>query len=135
MIVDSNYLQNDRLREYLSESETNFVVLTDYAAMEAYKDNTLKSIFRSMEILSDFPAQVIVLKGTQKVCRLSGRSAGLTRRMICADQTHGFSEFCDRLKRAKAGHSGIEKQLLELGSKATAQMDQALAFACLYYFS
>ncbi len=66
-VVDSNFLQSDRLREYLSKSTKNYVVLTDYVAMEAYKDHTLASIYRSMQILADFPKQVIVLKTTKFV--------------------------------------------------------------------
>lgn len=49
-VVDSNFLQSDELRDYLSKSAGNYVVLTDYAAMEAYKGDTLDTIYRSMEI-------------------------------------------------------------------------------------
>src|SRR6266851_566608 len=87
MVVDSNVLQSDLLRAYLSKSSDNFAVLTDYAAMEAYKGDTLASIFKSMAILADFPRQVIVLKTTGVLCGLSGRRAGLQRRMIDDEQT------------------------------------------------
>jgi hypothetical protein len=50
-------------------------VLTDYAAMEAYKGDTLASLFRSMEIVAHFPKQVIVLKATSIICGLTGREA------------------------------------------------------------
>src|SRR5208283_5895624 len=60
MVVDSNALQSPVLRDYLSKSIDNRAVLTDYASMEAYKGNTLVSIFRSMALLADFPRQVIV---------------------------------------------------------------------------
>ena len=78
-VVDSNFLRSDQLHKYLSKTTNNCVVLTDYAAMEAYKGDTLASIYRSMEILSQFPKQVIVLKGTQAVCGLRGRRAGVTK--------------------------------------------------------
>ena len=55
MVVDSNFLQDSELHKYLSKSKSNFVVLTDYAAMEAYKGNTLVSIYKSMAILTEFP--------------------------------------------------------------------------------
>jgi hypothetical protein len=35
-VVDSNFLQKIELRNFLSKSAQNSVVLTDYAAMEAY---------------------------------------------------------------------------------------------------
>jgi hypothetical protein len=80
MVVDSNALQSPQLQDYLSKSTNNFAVLTDYAAMEAYKGNTLASIFRSMALLADFPRQVIVLKTTGVVCGLRGRRPGLSKR-------------------------------------------------------
>jgi hypothetical protein len=44
-IVDSNFLQSDALRAYLSASTDNYAVLTDFAAMEAYKGDTLAWIY------------------------------------------------------------------------------------------
>jgi hypothetical protein len=76
-IVDSNFLQTDRLRSYLAKSKRNYAVLNDYASMEAYKGDTLVSIYKSMEILSEFPKQVLILKDTQTICGLSGKSSGL----------------------------------------------------------
>ena len=37
-----------------------------------------------LEVISGFPDQVIILKGTGTICALSGRKAGLRRRMIDA---------------------------------------------------
>ena len=71
-VVDSNMLQSEVLQSFLHGSKENFAVLTDYVAMEAYKGNTLQSIYRSMEILATRPRQVIVLKGTQSICGLRG---------------------------------------------------------------
>jgi hypothetical protein len=74
-IADSNFLQSDGLVAYLSESTDNFAVVTDYAAMEACKGNTPVSIYRSMAILARYPAQIIVLHGTQHACRLASATA------------------------------------------------------------
>ncbi len=54
-VVDSNFLQSPALRGYLANATTNYVVLTDYAAMEAYKGDTLASIFKSMSISRELP--------------------------------------------------------------------------------
>jgi hypothetical protein len=43
-VVDSNYMQSPKLRTDLSESWKNVAVIIDYAAMEAFKGNTLVSI-------------------------------------------------------------------------------------------
>ncbi|MEH2565955.1 hypothetical protein [Bradyrhizobium sp. AZCC 2289] len=126
-IVDSNFLQDERLRDYLEASSDNFAVLTDYAAMEAYKGNTLLSIQRSMAILAAYPAQVIVLHGTQHACSLDGRGSDYWRRMIDDEQTKGFAEYCSLLPRAQNGDPKITRQLLERGREATAHMDRMLA--------
>jgi hypothetical protein len=70
IVIDSNFLQSDGLRGYLADSPANYAVITDYAAMEAYKADTLDMLYRSMEILGEFPRQVIILKGTQAICGL-----------------------------------------------------------------
>jgi hypothetical protein len=126
-IIDSNFLRSDELRTYLSRSRRNEVVLNDYAFMEAYKGDTLNSIYHSMEVLVGYPRQVIVLKSTGFVCGLRGRVAGLQRRMIDARQTREFGEFCQALLAAKRGDLSLESQLLDFGRVATVQMDRVLA--------
>lgn len=130
MIVDSNALQSPQLRDYLSESISNFAVLTDYASMEAYKGNTLVSIFRSMALLSDFPSQVIVLKPTMAVRGFRGRRlVELQHRLIDHDQTRGFRMYCDHLLAAKLGDVYLRDQILRLGREADAQMARVLSDA------
>ena len=129
MVIDSNYLQASGLREYFAKSPNNFAVVTDYASMEAYKGDTLASIYRSMQILAQFPRQVIVLKGTITVCGLKGRQSGLQRRMIDEGQTKGFSLYCRRLEAAKRGDVDLQHQLLDYGRAADAQMARMLADA------
>jgi hypothetical protein len=124
MIADSNYLQDKRLRSYLAASTNNYAVLTDYAAMEAYKGNTLVSIYRSMEILAEYPKQVMVLKGTQVICDLSGRDATSQESLIDKSQSLEFPEYCRKLLAAKTGDLSLERQLLELGREATRHMDR-----------
>jgi hypothetical protein len=129
-VVDSNFLQSNGLREYLATSSDNCAVLTDYAAMEAYKGDTLVSIYRSMEILADYPRQVVVLKGTQTVCGLKAvLGPEQQRQLIDDDQTSGFAEYCTSLSAAKAGDMCFQEQLLIHGREATAHMERMLADA------
>jgi hypothetical protein len=129
-VVDSNALQSPLLRDYLSESTNNFAVLTEYAAIEAYKGNTLVSIFRSMTLLADFPRQVIVLKPIMAVRGLRGRRlVEIQHRLIDHDQTRGFRMYCDRLLAAKLGDVYLRDQILRLGRAADAQMARVLADA------
>jgi hypothetical protein len=126
-VVDSNFLQSEGLRAYLAKSPSNMVVLTDYAAMEAYKADTLDLLLRSMAILAEFPRQVIVLKGTKVVSGLSGRAAGLQRRLIDQHQTRGFAEYCRHLAAARRGNAALQAQLMEYTREARLQMRRILS--------
>jgi hypothetical protein len=74
-VVDRNYLQAPELREYLAGSRKHRAVLTDYAAMEAFKGDALANIFSATEIISEFPNQIIVLKSTSIISQLSVAAA------------------------------------------------------------
>lgn len=126
LVVDSNQLQCERLRRFLAKSPSNFAVLTDYAAMEAYKGDTLKSIYHSMAVLGDFPRQILVLRGTAAACGMRGRQSGLQRRLTDELQTAGFPEYIRDLRKAKAGDRLMEAQLLEHGRAATDHLDRML---------
>jgi len=128
-VIDSNGLQNPIVRAYLAASPANTVVLSDHVAIEAYKGDTLAGIYKSMSILSEFPQQVVMLKGTQTICGLSGRTAGLQKRLIDGAQTREFPVYCQRLMAAKAGNLAFENQILEKGRKATAHIDAMLTDA------
>jgi len=125
-IIDSNQLQSENLRTYLAKSKSNFAVLTDYAAMEAYKGDTLVSAFKSMEVLCEFPGQVIVLRSTRVACGLSGRLAGLQRRLIDHSQTREFPIYVRSLLAAKRGDTRYVKPLLTHGAEASAHMETML---------
>jgi len=125
-VVDTNFLQDEALRSYLSESIDNYAVLTDYAAMEAYKGDTLTWIYDRMEILAQYPKQVLVLRGTQDICGLKGQTATSQAPLIDEVQTREFSEYCHHLLAAKRGDLSLQQQLLEHGREATAHIDQML---------
>src|SRR5947199_8083260 len=99
LVIDSNCLSDPLLDSYL-RSTLRFAVLTDYLMMEAYKHDALDSIVKSMAILSAYASRVLILKPTPTVVRLSGRPAGLTRRMIEPNSEAVFRAFCDDLKGA-----------------------------------
>jgi hypothetical protein len=125
-VVDTNCLQSEALRAYLSASDDNYAVLTDYAAMEAYKGETLKSIYCSMEILAQYPKQTIILRGTQDICALNGHAAASLKPLIDEAQTRDFSDYCKHLLAAKCGDLSLQGQLLEHGREATAHIDRML---------
>lgn len=125
LIIDSNQLQHPKLREFLKNPK-NRAVLTDFSAMEAYKGDTLNSIFKSMSVVSDFPTQVIILKGSAKICGMSGRQKGLQRRLIDETQTSEFPKFAHNLRKAESGNMHLRRQLLDLGKSATEHLEKML---------
>jgi hypothetical protein len=117
-IIDANYFQAPELETYLSSSKANFVVFCDFASFEAYKGNALKSIFKSIEIVSNFPDQVIVLKSTREVVSLTLTSNNpflLEER----EQTEGFRDFCLGVRLAISGNEELKGQIIEKGIKAS----------------
>ena len=123
-VMDSNRLRSEELRVFLEKSSQNLAVLPDFVSMEAYKGEPLRTIFNSMSVLSDFPNQVMILKGSAKVCGLSGRKRGLQRRLVDEDQTQGFPQFVRNLRAAEAGNSQLEAQILSLGGSANEHFDK-----------
>jgi hypothetical protein len=126
-VIDSNFLQSPELRRYL-ETPGSYAVITDYAAMEAYKGDTLVSIFRSMEILADHPDQVIILKPTQGAVEVLGWARS-PEFLIDRDQTKTFAGYCRHLVAAKCGDASLQRQLLKMGEQATDHLDRMLAEA------
>ena len=123
LVIDSNQLQTLEFREFLARSPKNLAVLPDFAAMEAYKGDSLKSIFKSMAVLADFPEQVIVLKGSAENCGMSGRRKGLQRRLIDETQTQGFTEYIRALRLAEAGNTRLQMQIMKLGESANEHLE------------
>jgi hypothetical protein len=126
-VVDTNFLQTEALRACLAASTDNYVVLTEFAAMESYKQGALDALSDQMGVLVQFPTQVIVLKGTLDVCSLSGRDAVTWERMIDETQTGEFPVFCQHLLAAKRGDLSIRGQIIENGREARANLDRMLS--------
>ena len=123
-VIDSNQLQTETLRAFLARSPENIAVLPDFVSMEAYKGDPLKSIFKSMSVLSEFPHQVLILKGSAKVCALTGRRKGLQRRLVDEDQTRGFPLYVRHLRAAEAGDARFQDQIRSLGRSANEHLDK-----------
>ena len=64
-VVDTNYLARPELRDWLAASGLHHVVLTEFASIESYKGDTLNTLLPNMVVLTQFPRQVIVLKGAE----------------------------------------------------------------------
>lgn len=129
VVIDSNKLRSNELEEFLKKKPSNRAVLTDYVAMEAYKGNTLVNIYKSLEIISKFPNQIVILKNSVSACKLSGRRKSLKKRLIDKNQTDGFPTFIRALLRAKNGDLKIEEEIIEKGRMADEHFSKMLKVA------
>ena len=64
MVIDSNYLQCSALRDYLAASTDNYAVITDYAAMEAYKGDAQVRLIPLSQVTATM-AQADVLEASE----------------------------------------------------------------------
>jgi hypothetical protein len=97
LVADTNYLARDELREWLAASGLHYVVLTEFASIESYKGDTLKSIFPNVAVLAEYPRQVIVLKGAELTQSLIERVSNPQLRLIDQVQTAGLPRFATRV--------------------------------------
>lgn len=110
-IIDANMFRNPALEDYLRANKGNIVVFNDYACMEAYKGSGIENIYRSIEIVSKYPDQVIILKGTRDVVNLTMSPGGFYRLEDSA-QTKGFKAFCLDVKMAFNGDAKLSAEIL-----------------------
>lgn len=130
-VIDQNYLRepNPELHQYFAAG--NFVVLTDHAGMESHKGNALLNLKRSMEIVSKYPAQVVVLKNWYQISRITQRgSKHLRPLLIDVETTRLFDSFCKQTyaldeNSPSAGLAEIERKNREANQFFTERVQYA----------
>jgi len=110
-IIDSTYFRDPALLDYFRSDKSNMAVFCDDACMETYKGNATKNISKSIEIVSRFPDQVIILKSTRDVIRITLLNKRLEL-LEDTSQTRGFKMFCLDVERAIQGDQALTKQIL-----------------------
>ncbi|MET4232651.1 hypothetical protein ABIA85_005940 [Bradyrhizobium sp. LA6.10] len=112
MVIDTNGLKSDELKEYLSDP-SNVAVLPDFAILETLKIGDAKGISDQLATCAERPKQIKVLKPTYSVAGLRSRrrSRGLQRRLVDKKQTAFFKTFCGKVEGAKDGDQLLQKQL------------------------
>lgn len=94
----------------MQASAENLVVLSDYSCMESYKGDSIKNLRSSLDIVSRYPTQVIVLRGTREIVAM-GPLAGSPDTLVDHEQTAAFPLFCFGVCRAAMGHSASLTQI------------------------
>ncbi|MCH7559502.1 MAG: hypothetical protein IIB56_18900 [Planctomycetes bacterium] len=125
-VIDINYLQKPVLEDYLAKNRDNYVVFTDFACMEIYKCNALKNLACKLKIVSQYPDQVIVLKGTREIVSLTLAPNKLPQSLIDNAQTIGFPEFCNQTKSACEGNNLLSKEVRLKESYASHYLEEQM---------
>lgn len=129
-LVDSNFLNDPWLEKYLRSDKNNYVVLCDYAGIEAYKArDPVKAISESLATLSRFPDQVIVLRNTQVIRNIKPSVKGFVRRMVDEEQTRHFAEHCKAVRQAVEGDKRAISQVQKLAAEAAEFADEVASAA------
>lgn len=129
-IADTNFIQNEALvGKFLSTSPKNQIVLTDYVAMELYNSGNIRPLRKAVRAMSPYAGQVCVLKGISRVCGLSGRQAGLQRRLIDEKQTKQLLSFFREVEAASAGNEKLLRGYDRLANNAADHLKVVLGGA------
>lgn len=121
-VVDANFLRHPALEVYLRQDPNNQVVLTDYACIECYKGNSARNMRYSLGIVSKYPEQVMVLRGTREIVRLQAESRPTPADLVDPIQSGEFREFCRAVQAAVEGNAALMGRLLRIGEIANAQL-------------
>lgn len=127
VVIDTNRLRSDELAAFLASSSEHIAVITDYAWMEAYKENPLVTLPKSMGVLKDYPDQVILLKGTKEICALDPSAPGMALAMQYKNSASEFRRMLVGLEAAEAGNKAVIRQIEEHSVVAGRHMAKLLS--------
>lgn len=111
-IADKSVLRSEHVLETLLDADPgNRIVLTDFCCMESYKGIAESNLPKSIRVLERFASQVVILRGTRDIARLSLLSPLETHTFIDSEQTRDFADFCQHVHRALGGDGLLRRQL------------------------
>jgi hypothetical protein len=133
LVVDKNILQDDVLEDFLRESSSNYAVLCGYAGIESYTGNAIVNITKSMQVLSRFPRQVLVLRGAAAILKIGEIKPEFRFDMVHWQQTRAFPAFCASLIGAQ-NNEQVARDLISSSAQAAEDhvakmIDSAALFA------
>lgn len=110
-VVDSNFLRNPALANFLARSYRNVAVVSEFVVLEAHKRDAMVTVPKSIEILARYPKQVEMLRTSQSLLGFSGRSAGLQQRLIDNRRSRAFPHYCRLVAAAVAGDAQGQEEI------------------------
>ena len=130
-VADANYLRTESLAEFLRESPSHRVVLSEYTGIESYQGDPLQNIAKTVSVVRDFPRQVIVLKGALELVAVQDKTGAKLSRSDFVDerQTAGFARFCQRIEAATNGDADAIASVRAHGAAAAQLLSERQAGA------
>jgi len=123
MVVDTNYLQSDELRDHLSKSGDNRVVVTPFVELEMLKGDAPVNVISSTEILAKRCRPVVLTKDPIGVARLKGRRKGMKKRLTSGGRTSAFRKWSRHTRdRARWGDARSLRRIVRGAAAARAQL-------------
>lgn len=123
VVIDSNRMRKPELLAYLMLSPDHKAVISDYSAIESYKAESVRSVIEHFKIVSSFPKQIIILKGTHEVGSLDPRAGPMAERMVDLGQTAQFPTFSLAMAMAYDGDPLVIDQIRERRKWALDQLN------------
>jgi hypothetical protein len=142
LVVDSNYLRDDKLRDWLGASRKNIAVLTDQAEIEMAKASTAEDFLKLTEVLADFPRQVVLAKEITVASRLRGKKNRMKKRLTDGKRTRTFRQWCKQRDAIKRGakpfahheaHEDAKKHIEDVMKGGASFKDDLVQHAAQHY--
>ncbi|HEX7884271.1 MAG TPA: hypothetical protein VF499_16210 [Afipia sp.] len=100
VLFDNNTAQRETLAKYLSASPKHLAAIPHTVMEEWHMKKASQGVPDRLRIACQFPRQIVFLKNTAELMRMSGDSRGLLIRLIDRKQTRDFSAYCDTVIKA-----------------------------------
>lgn len=123
VVIDSNRIRSRELHQFLASKLTNKAVVTDWLMMEGYKAEAFGTLRDNLEVLGDFPRQVIVLKNTG-MCMKVKPAPQMWKKLIWTEHTETFAQFVDEVRFSKYRNSLIAESIQERAQIAITRMQE-----------
>ncbi len=129
LLADSNALRNPDLKAYLRASRDHHIALSDLTLIEMRKRNAVSTSRESLQITSQFPTQVFVLKKTYEILELNITSSADVDRLFDYDAGIELDQISADLMRLpppdrlKARMTELEEEAVNVIAELGKQME------------
>lgn len=121
-VIDTNFWKNPGLLSYLSSTD-NHILISDFVAMELYKDNSINYIAKNLHKLKKYANQIHMLKNTSSVVYIIDDDASLRNILIQKYNNYGFLDYIEHLSMAANGNLILQQQIEDHISAAKEHLD------------